>query len=151
MGLRRMSHTGKARSLFRGRQGSPPPTLTDGVRFFSMQNFPLIRKQLLGMVQSCPDRKDTGKLTTAPCCRVENGRVFHCQLYGHQPAKLYDCLQCRKRFAIEEDAQWIKPLLQLSRGSDLSQSLQEVQSAVGSSGDQQTAPVKELPGRLGTS
>lgn len=148
MKKKRQSHNGKPRNLFRGVQGKPPPVVTDGVPFFSLQNYPLIRKRLVQAVKNCEHRKDTGELTTAPCCRTENGKVFECKLYGHKPAKLYDCLLCQKKLAIENQEQWIKPLSQLSRGSAVPQSLQEVQSQVGASETPQTGQPKELPGRV---
>lgn len=148
MGLRRQTHKGKARRIVRGRTAEKPPVFTDGVPFFSLHNLPLVRKQLVRGVKTCPHRKNTGQVTTAPCCRVEQGRVYRCELFGHTPAKLYDCLNCIKRQAIERGEQWIKPLVQLSRGLEPQQSLPEVQSAAGASGDRQTPSVVELPGRL---
>lgn len=148
MGLRRQTHKGKARKVVRGKSTGRPPAFTDGVPFISLQNFPLIRKQLLHGVKSCEHRKNTGKVTTAPCCRAEQGRVYRCELYGHTPAKLYDCLNCIRQTAIERNEPWIRPLLQLSRGSEVRQSLQEVRSAIGQSESPPTSAEKPLPGHL---
>jgi len=150
MGLRRTTHRGKSRQIVRGQKGGKLPAITDGVPFFSFQNFPWIRKQLVEAVRGCKHRKDTGTITTEPCCRVEQGRVYHCNLYDHYPAKLYDCLNCQKRFAIDKEAQWIQPLVQLSQGLEPPQSLPGVQSALASD-DPSTGVVKELPGHLGGS
>lgn len=131
MGLRRQTHLGRARKVVRNtRAGRPPASVTNTTPYFSLGNFPVIRKKLLQRVHSCANRKYTGKVTTAACCRAEQGKVFHCTLYGHEPAKLWDCMACQKRIAIEEKAEWITPLVKLSRGSAVPQSLPEVQSAL---------------------
>lgn len=147
--MKRQTHKGKPRSIIQRKKHTKPPVFEDGIPFFSFQNYPLIRKQLLRLVRSCPHRQNTGKITTAPCCRVEQGQVFYCLLYHHQPARLYDCLNCKKREAIQQGESWIKPLVELSRGLVPQQSLQEVQSVISSSDAPPTFVPRKLPGRSG--
>ena len=78
----------------------------------------LVYKKLLEMVKSCPNRIFTGTFTAAPCCKSEGGKVFRCTLYNVKPAKVYDCLICRRDYAIKEELPWLLPLLRLSQGSD---------------------------------
>lgn len=112
----RRSHKGKPRGVVRKKTkvtGKPPVA---SIPFFSFRNFPLIRKKLVQLVRGCRERKDTGMITTAECCRVEHGKVFRCLKYGYEPAKFFDCMACQQSIAVQQKAPWIKPLVQLSKG-----------------------------------
>lgn len=146
MGLRRHTHKGRARAVVRGKQPNrKPPHARNTTPFFSFQNFPLIRKKLVHRVNTCPHRKNTGKITTAPCCRSEQGRVYQCLLYGHQPAKLFDCLNCKKQEATENKEKWILPLIELSRGEEPKFDLHEIQELTK---DPTSTAGNPLPGHL---
>lgn len=155
--MKRQSHKGRARATVRGRAYKAKQLkAAKPTDYFALKNFPLIRKHLLQCAKNCKHRKNTGKITTSVCCRVERGQVFRCLLYGHEPAKLFDCINCKKSEAVNQGAEWIKPLVQLSRGLEPQQSLHEVQLLVEYSVHQSTGSSKESgdlksPGMSGAS
>lgn len=80
----------------------------------------VLRNRLKELVFHCNYRIDTGRTTRSPCCRADGGRVFLCSRYGHEPARMYDCLRCQKAEALEHKEPWIISLAQRSSGWGLS-------------------------------
>ena len=129
--MKKLGHLGQPRQLLRKRIGQIPPEIqAKDSDFFSFNNFPLIRKVLTAKATGCKHRKATGTYSNAPCCRSEGGQVFHCTLYGHSPARLFDCLNCQKQIALKNREPWISPLLQLSKGQPVNAPLKRIQELV---------------------
>lgn len=118
-----LNHKGRPRRLYTSKQQKVKNVAFDRKTAIKIHRNPILKKKLVQLVQQCPHRKNTGKISSAPCCASEGGKVFHCTLYDLIPAKLYDCLVCRRDDAVSKGEPWIKPLLSLSQGSDVPRSL----------------------------